>query len=115
MNKRLYDVINGKEENYMLPFYWQHGGKRKFVKEVRAAAQAELAEADYEVYDLTPIRCLIGDSGPRWFFSSLYARCDERIVNACMQRANEVSYACASWRSWKEERIPAKCAQETLI
>ena len=45
---------------------WQHGGKRKFVKEVRAAAQAELAEADYEVYDLTPIRCLIGDSGPRF-------------------------------------------------
>ena len=45
---------------------WRHGGKRKFVKEVRAAAQAELAEADYEVYDLTPIRCLIGDSGPRF-------------------------------------------------
>ena len=45
---------------------WQHGGKRKFVKEVWAAAQAELAEADYEVYDLTPIRCLIGDSGPRF-------------------------------------------------
>ena len=45
---------------------WQHGGKRKFVKEVRAAAQAELAEADYAVYDLTPIRCLIGDSGPRF-------------------------------------------------
>ena len=45
---------------------WQHGGKRKFVKAVRAAAQAELAEADYEVYDLTPIRCLIGDSGSRF-------------------------------------------------
>ena len=45
---------------------WRHGGKRKFVKEVRAAARAELAEADYEVYDLTPIRCLIGDSGPRF-------------------------------------------------
>ena len=45
---------------------WRHGGKRKFVNEVRAAAQAELAEADYEVYDLTPIRCLIGDSGPRF-------------------------------------------------
>ena len=45
---------------------WRHGGKLKFVKEVRAAAQAELAEADYEVYDLTPIRCLIGDSGPRF-------------------------------------------------
>ena len=45
---------------------WQHGGKRKFVKEVRAAAQAELAEADYEAYDLSPIRCLIGDSGPRF-------------------------------------------------
>ena len=25
MNERLKDVLEGKEENYMLPFYWQHG------------------------------------------------------------------------------------------
>lgn len=25
MDKRLVDVLNGKEDNYILPFYWQHG------------------------------------------------------------------------------------------
>ncbi len=33
MNKRLYDVINGKEENYMLPFYWQHGDHHEKIPE----------------------------------------------------------------------------------
>jgi len=25
MDKRLHDVLNNKEDNYLLPFYWQHG------------------------------------------------------------------------------------------
>ena len=25
MDKKLKDVINGDENNYLLPFYWQHG------------------------------------------------------------------------------------------
>lgn len=25
MDKKLYDILNGKGENYLLPFYWQHG------------------------------------------------------------------------------------------
>ena len=33
MNKRLYDVLNGKEENYMLPFYWQHGDHYEKIPE----------------------------------------------------------------------------------
>ena len=41
---------------------WRHGGKRKFIERVRASAQEELAAADYEVYDLKQIRCLIADT-----------------------------------------------------
>ena len=25
MYQRLFDVLKGNEDNYMLPFYWQHG------------------------------------------------------------------------------------------
>ncbi|MBQ7446138.1 MAG: glycosyl transferase family 2 [Clostridia bacterium] len=28
MNKRIDDVRNGREDNYLLPFYWQHGGNQ---------------------------------------------------------------------------------------
>ena len=45
---------------------WRHGGKRKFAERVRRAAANELADADYAVYDLKPIRCLIGDDGERF-------------------------------------------------
>ena len=45
---------------------WRHGGKRKFAERVRQAAANELADADYFVYDLDPIRCLIGDDGERF-------------------------------------------------
>ena len=45
---------------------WRHGGKRKFIERVKASAQEELALADYEVYDLRQIRCLIGADGPRF-------------------------------------------------
>ena len=33
MNKRLYDVLHGKEDNYMLPFYWQHGDHYEKIPE----------------------------------------------------------------------------------
>ena len=45
---------------------WRHGGKRKFIERVKASAQEELAAADYDVYDLREIRCLIGDDGSRF-------------------------------------------------
>ena len=45
---------------------WRHGGRRKFAQRIRAAAAEELAEIDYSVYDLTPIRNLIGDDGARY-------------------------------------------------
>ena len=45
---------------------WRHGGKRDFVKCVRKAALLELAGADYENYDLEPLRILTGDDGPRF-------------------------------------------------
>lgn len=43
---------------------WRNGGKRKFVERVRRSAEEELAEADYTAYDLSQIRCLIGNDGP---------------------------------------------------
>ena len=33
MNKRISDVLSGKEDNYMLPFYWQHGDHREKIPE----------------------------------------------------------------------------------
>ena len=45
---------------------WRHRGRRKFAKLVREAAAKELAEADYSTYDLSPLRCLIGDDGGRF-------------------------------------------------
>lgn len=45
---------------------WKHGGKRNFIGLVRKSAQMELAEADYSVWDLSPIHCLIGDDGHRF-------------------------------------------------
>ena len=61
---------------------WRHGGKRKFVNLVRASAQKELAEADYEVYDLAQIRCLIGDDGPR--FCRMLAASDAAVMEQRM-------------------------------
>ena len=45
---------------------WRCRGRRKFARLVREAAAKELAEADYSVYDLSPLRCLIGDDGGRF-------------------------------------------------
>ncbi|MBO4423058.1 MAG: hypothetical protein J5879_06440 [Clostridia bacterium] len=33
MNGYLHDILEGREDNYMLPFYWQHGGKRELIPE----------------------------------------------------------------------------------
>ena len=33
MNERLADVLCGREENYMLPFYWQHGDHHEKIPE----------------------------------------------------------------------------------
>ncbi|MBQ2724994.1 MAG: glycosyl transferase family 2 [Clostridia bacterium] len=33
MYQRLQDVLNGREENYMLPFYWQHGDHYETIPE----------------------------------------------------------------------------------
>lgn len=48
---------------------WELNGQRRFVQEVSAAAMSELDEVDYTVYDLSPLRQLIGNAG-----SSLCAR-----------------------------------------
>jgi len=53
---------------------WRRRGRRKFAKLVREAAAKELAEADYSVYDLSPLRCLIGDDCGR--FRSLLRAAD---------------------------------------
>ena len=45
---------------------WRHGGRRKFAKRICSAAADELAGVDYSVYDLGPIRNLIGDDGVRY-------------------------------------------------
>ena len=45
---------------------WRHGGRRRFAERIRAAAAEELAGIDYSVYDLMPIRNLIGDDGARY-------------------------------------------------
>lgn len=46
------------------PGAWRLFGRRRFVREVRAAATAELRLADYADYDLAPLRGLVGDDGP---------------------------------------------------
>ncbi|MBO4869970.1 MAG: glycosyl transferase family 2 [Clostridia bacterium] len=33
MNRYLSDVLNGREDNYMLPFYWQHGDHHEKIPE----------------------------------------------------------------------------------
>lgn len=33
MNGRLDDILNGREDNYLLPFYWQHGNHRDKIPE----------------------------------------------------------------------------------
>lgn len=43
---------------------WELNGQRRFVQEVSAAAMSELDEIDYMVYDLSPLRRLIGNDGP---------------------------------------------------
>ena len=43
---------------------WELTGLRRFVQEVSAAAMSELNEVDYTVYDLSPLRRLIGNDGP---------------------------------------------------
>ena len=45
------------------PDAWLLFGRRRFVREVRAAAAAELRQADYAVYDLGPVRTLVGNDG----------------------------------------------------
>lgn len=46
------------------PAEWQLNGRRRFVQEVFAAALSELDEVDYTVYELSPLRRLIGNAGP---------------------------------------------------
>jgi alpha-L-rhamnosidase len=36
MSTRLDDVLNGKEENYILPFFWQHGEEEEVLREEMA-------------------------------------------------------------------------------
>ncbi|ULT54863.1 glycosyl transferase family 2 [Neobacillus drentensis] len=36
MSTRLNDVLNGKEENYILPFFWQHGEEEEVLREEMA-------------------------------------------------------------------------------
>ena len=43
---------------------WQAGGQRRFVQEVSAAAMSELDDIDYTEYDLSPLRRIIGNTGP---------------------------------------------------
>ncbi len=43
---------------------WKLNGQRRFVQEVSVAAMSELDEVDYTVYDLSPLRRLIGNAGP---------------------------------------------------
>ena len=43
---------------------WKLNGQRRFAQEVSAAAMSELDEVDYTVYDLSPLRRLIGNEGP---------------------------------------------------
>ena len=57
---------------------WRAAGRRKFVERVRRAAAAELAAADYEAYDLAPLRDLVGADGP------LYVRLIEAQERAAM-------------------------------
>ncbi|MDO5424190.1 MAG: hypothetical protein Q4F41_10725 [Eubacteriales bacterium] len=33
MNQRLWEVLHGKEENYILPFFWQHGASEETLRE----------------------------------------------------------------------------------
>lgn len=33
INQRFHDILNGKEDNYLLPFYWQHGNHRDKIPE----------------------------------------------------------------------------------
>ena len=43
---------------------WSLFGRRRFVRTVRAAAEAELRLAGYADYDLSPLRSLVADDGP---------------------------------------------------
>ena len=33
MDKRLFEILNGQEENYLFPFYWQRGDHTKLIPE----------------------------------------------------------------------------------
>jgi len=33
MDRRLYDILNGREENYLFPFYWQRGDHTEKIPE----------------------------------------------------------------------------------
>ena len=53
---------------------WRHGGRQRFEERVRASIAEEVARADYTVYDLSPLRCLIGDDGA--FFCRMLSAAD---------------------------------------
>ena len=42
---------------------WELNGRQRFEQEVFATAMSELDEVDYTVYDLSPLRRLIGNAG----------------------------------------------------
>ena len=33
MEPRLMDVLQGKEDNYILPFFWEHGESKELLEE----------------------------------------------------------------------------------
>ena len=74
-NNRLYDVLNRQEENYLLPFYWQHGTHRD-----RIPAQVQ------RIYD-SGCRALCVESrphpdfcGPDWWadMDIILSECEKR-------------------------------------
>ena len=42
MSTRIYEALNGKQGNYILPFFWQHGEDEETLREYMAVSYTHL-------------------------------------------------------------------------
>ena len=60
MDKRLSDILNGREENYLFPFYWQRGDHTEKIPEQIQRIYKRAGCPD-------SCRLVVGDGGHRFY------------------------------------------------
>ena len=68
MSTRIYEALNGKQGNYILPFFWQHGEDEETLREYMGSSRIWVS--GQSAWNPVPIPILQGPNGGRIWMSS---------------------------------------------